>query len=140
MLPLQPPIHVSVSAHHFQNDGVKKGWEGRGIRDVDQQPILREARWHKQCVERVCIVVVVVDVVVFGWGANERNDGGECHRWPGHSEVLFLFEWLTTMRRTMRRTNCQDSSLMCDLEHHTSNISEQEASDKRLFRWDRAGL
>jgi hypothetical protein len=39
----------------------------------------------------------------------------------------------------VRQKSCQDSSLMCDLEHHKSNISEQEALDIRLFHWDRAG-
>ena len=67
LLPIH--VHVSIAARHFQNDGVKKGWEGREIRDVRQLGFLREARWHKQCAERVCIAVVVV--VVFGWGANE---------------------------------------------------------------------
>lgn len=70
LLPLA--FHVSVAAHRFQNDGVKKGWEGREIRDVRQLGFLREARWHKQCAERV---------VVFGWGANEWNEeDDECHR------------------------------------------------------------
>jgi hypothetical protein len=39
----------------------------------------------------------------------------------------------------MIEKSCQDSSLMCDPERHKSNIFEQEALDKRLFRWDRAG-
>ena len=66
-------IHASTPAHCFQNDGVKKGWEGMGIRGAHQSSsssssVLKEARWHKQCAERVCcIVVVVVVVVVFGW-------------------------------------------------------------------------
>ena len=79
LLPLA--FHVSVAAHRFQNDAVKKGWEGREIRDVRQERLfLREARWHKQCAERVCSIVVVV---VFGWGANEWNEeDDECHRWP----------------------------------------------------------
>ena len=77
LLPLA--FHVSFAAHRFQNDGVKKGWEGREIRDVRQLGFFGEARWHKQCAERVCIVVVVV--LVFGWGANERNEeDDECHR------------------------------------------------------------
>lgn len=64
-----------------------KHWEGKGIHDVDQQPVCCwKARWHKQCVERACIVVVDVVVVVvgvFGWGANEWNGGGnEFHQWP----------------------------------------------------------
>ena len=53
-------IHVSVSAHRFQNDRVKKGWEGREIRDVRQLDFLKETRLHKQCAERVCSIVVVV--------------------------------------------------------------------------------
>jgi len=128
-------FHVSVAAHRFQNDGVKKGWEAREIRDVRQQGFLGEARWHKQCAERERVCIVVVVVLVFGWGANEWNEeDDECHRWPRHNEE-FLFEQLMTMRQM----SCQDSSLMCDLEHHKSNISEQEALDIRLFRWDRAG-
>jgi hypothetical protein len=35
--------------------------------------------------------------------------------------------------------NFEYNSLMCDLERHKSNISDQEALDKRLFRWDRVG-
>lgn len=127
LLPLAFHVHVSISAHRFQNDAVKKGWEGREIRDVRQLGFLGEARWHKQCAEQVCIEVVVV--VVFGWGANEWNEeeDDECRRWPGRNEDV------------VRQKSCQDSSLMCDLEHHKSNISEQEALDIRLFHWDRAG-
>ena len=53
-------IRVSIEAHRFQNDGVKKGWEGRGIRFVwmRMRMSLFECCCHKQCVERVCIVVV----------------------------------------------------------------------------------
>ena len=70
LLPLT--FHVSFAAHRFQNDGVKKGWEGREIRDVRQLGFFGEARWHKQCAEQI-----------FGWGANERNEEDEdyeCHR------------------------------------------------------------
>jgi hypothetical protein len=103
LLPLV--IHASTPAHCFQNDGVKKGWGGRGIRGAQIQSssslsILKEARWHKQCAERVCCIVVavvvvavaVVAVVVFGWGANEWNErGNEFHQWPVHNEKV-LFE------------------------------------------------
>ena len=98
LLPLV--IDASTPAHCFQNDGVKKGWGGRGIRGAQIQSsssslsILKEARWHKQCAERVCciVVAVVVAVVVFGWGANEWNEGGnEFHQWPVHNEEV-LFE------------------------------------------------
>ena len=58
LLPLA--FHVSVSAHRFQNVGVKKGWEGREIRDVRQLGFLREARRRKQCAERVFVVLVFV--------------------------------------------------------------------------------
>ena len=88
LLPLA--IRASTPAHCFQNDGVKKGWEGKGrTRDARiQSSVLRKARWHKQCAERVCYIVVVD---VFGWGVNEWNEGGnEFHQWPGHNEeVLF---------------------------------------------------
>ena len=77
-----PAIHVSIAAHRFQNDGLKKGWKGGGMRP-DFLWILFEARPHKQyeeeqCEEQVCIVVVVV--VVVGWEANEWNEGGNEHR------------------------------------------------------------
>ena len=85
---LRLAIRASTPAHRFQNDGVKKGWEGRGIRDaqIHSSSFLQEARWHKQCAERICIVTV------FGWGVNERNEeGNEFHRWPVHNEEV-LFE------------------------------------------------
>ena len=83
LLPLLP-LAIRISARCFQND---KHWEGKGIHDVDKQPVCcRKARWHKQCAERVCIVVVFL----FGWGANEWNEEeGEYHLWPWHNGFLF---------------------------------------------------
>ena len=90
---VKPPlaIRASTSVHRFQNDGVKRCWEVKGIRYAHAWTQSSKARWHKQCAERVCCIVVVV-VAVFGWGANEWNEGGnEFHRWPVYNEEV-LFE------------------------------------------------
>ena len=68
LLPLA--FHASISAHRFQNDGVKKGWGGLGRRIRFRFCLilylylsllfLVEYQWHKRCVEweRFCVLWV----------------------------------------------------------------------------------